>query len=110
MKHVVVACALGLSLGACSMTLPVRGQVQNSNESFAGSATGYMDGSGNLSITSSNGTSCHGDFVYVTKRTGEGVFTCDDGRTGPFRFVSTGSRGTGHGSLGGQAFTFTFGG
>jgi len=82
--------------------------VQNSDETFTGSATGYMDGSGNLRIVSSNGAVCTGDFVYVTKRTGEGVFTCDDGRSGPFRFVSTGSRGTGQGTLGDQDFTFTF--
>lgn len=87
----------------------MQGQVQNSDETFTGSATGYMDGSGNLRIVSSNGAVCTGDFVYVTKRTGEGVFTCDDGRSGPFRFVSTGSRGTGQGTLGDQDFTFTFG-
>lgn len=50
-----------------------------------------------------------GDFVYVTSREGSGVFNCDDGRSGPFSFVSTGSRGNGHGSLGNQAMTFTFG-
>jgi hypothetical protein len=101
---------LAIGLSACSLTLPVQGQVQNSDDTFTGSATGYMDGSGNLTIVSSNGAVCNGEFVYVTKRTGEGVFTCDDGRSGPFRFVSTGSRGTGQGTLGNQDFTFTFGG
>ena len=116
MKHVVILAALAIGLSAsstiacCSLTLPVRGQVQNSDETFTGSATGYMGGNGNLSITSSKGTVCTGDFVYVTPRTGEGVFTCNDGRSGPFQFASTGSFGTGHGSLGGQNFTFTFGG
>jgi len=91
------------------MTLPVHGQIQNSNETFNGTATGYMDGSGNLKITSTKGSTCNGDFVYVTSRQGEGVFTCNDGRTGPFNFVSTGSHGTGHGNLGKENFTFTFG-
>ena len=109
MRHVLTLAVLAIGLSACSLTLPVRGQVQNSDETFTGSATGYMDRSGNLSITSSKGTVCSGDFVYVTLRTGEGVFTCNDGRSGPFRFVSTGSRGTGYGSLGGQNLTFTFG-
>lgn len=96
-------------LSGCSMTLPVDGQVQNSDERFTGTATGYLDGAGNLTIVSNNGSSCSGDFVYVTSRKGEGVITCSDGRTGPFEFVSTGRRGTGFGDLNGQRFTFTFG-
>lgn len=106
----LAAGALGaLALSACSMTLPVRGQVQNSDELFTGSATGYMDGGGNLTIVSSKGATYKGNFVYVTRRNGEGIFTCTDGRTGPFTFVSTGTSGTGYGDLGGQRFTFTFG-
>lgn len=96
-------------VSACSLTLPVQGSVQNSGETFTGTATGYMDGAGDLRIVSSKGSVCEGNFVYVTGRQGEGVFTCTDGRTGPFQFVSTGQRGTGYGSLGGQNFTFTFG-
>ncbi len=94
---------------SCSMTLPVKGMVQNTDETFQGSATGYLGGSGDLQITSNTGVTCKGNFVYVTRRKGEGVFNCDDGRSGPFQFVSTGSSGTGHGDLGGQKFTFTFG-
>ena len=91
------------------MTLDVHGQLQNSAETFSGKATGYMDGAGDLVIRTSKGTVCKGTFVYITARQGEGTFRCNDGRSGPFRFVSTGSRGTGDGNLGGQNFTFTFG-
>ncbi|MCK5374146.1 MAG: hypothetical protein KAJ40_02570 [Alphaproteobacteria bacterium] len=98
-----------LALTGCSMTLPVRGQIQNSQELFSGTATGYLDGGGDLTIVSSEGATCTGNFVYVTRHNGEGVFTCSDGRTGPFTFVSTGTRGTGHGNLGGENLTFTFG-
>lgn len=91
------------------MTLPVKGQVQESEETFSGTATGYSDGSGVLKIVSSLGAVCTGNFVYVTRREGSGVFTCDDKRSGPFEFVSTGTRGTGRGNLGGQRFIFTFG-
>jgi hypothetical protein len=91
------------------MTLPVRGQIQNSNETFSGSATGYIDGAGTLTIISSKGVKCSGNFVYIKSRQGKGVFNCNDGRSGPFEFVSTGSHGTGFGDLGGQRFTFTFG-
>lgn len=96
-------------LTACSITLPVRGNVQGSKETFSGSATGHIDRSGELTIYSSKGVKCSGTFVYVSMREGEGTFTCDDGRTGPFTFVSTGRKGTGHGTLGNQNFTFTFG-
>jgi hypothetical protein len=40
---------------------------------------------------------------------GTGVFTCDDGRTGPFEFSYQGLTGVGVGSFGGSKFTFTFG-
>src|SRR5689334_17646589 len=74
MKHIVWVVAGLLTLSGCSMTLPVRGQVQNSDETFSGKATGYMDRSGDLTIVSNKGVKCSGDFVYVTARTGEGVF------------------------------------
>jgi hypothetical protein len=107
-RPIVLSAAASL-LAGCTATADVRGVVQNSNETFTGTATGYMDGSGTLTITSSKGTHCTGNFVYATSRNGEGVFQCSDGRSGPFTFVSTGRRGTGHGTLGGQTFTFTFG-
>ncbi len=109
LRQIAVASASALLLSACSMTLPVRGQIQGSGELFTGTATGRMDGGGELTIVSSKGATCKGSFVYAERRKGEGVFTCDDGRTGPFQFVSTGTRGTGYGDLGGQRFTFTFG-
>lgn len=108
MRLLLSALPLAL-LTACSMTLPVRGQLQTSDETFSGTATGYPDGGGVLKIVSSKGAVCEGNFVYVTSRQGEGVFNCNDKRSGPFSFVSTGTRGTGYGSLGGERFTFTFG-
>lgn len=106
---VLIAATSVLLITGCSVTLPVEGQLQGDPETFEGSATGYMNGSGTLKITTSTGTVCKGDFVYVTDREGEGVFNCDDGRSGPFKFVSTGSGGTGQGELDGETFTFTFG-
>lgn len=62
-----------------------------------------------MSIVSNTGVKCSGDFVYINSRQGEGVFICDDGHSGPFYFVSTGTRGTGYGDIGDQRFVFTFG-
>lgn len=98
-----------LSLGACSMTLPVQGSIEDGSETFTGQATGYMDGGGNLTITSNKGLTCSGTFVYVTRRDGRGTFNCSNGQSGPFEFVSTGTRGTGTGRIGPRPFTFTFG-
>lgn len=94
---------------ACSMTLPLKGQSVTGDETFNGTATGYMNGGGDLTLVSNKGRVCNGNFVYVTSRQGEGVITCDDSQSGTFSFVSTGSSGTGKGELGGKAFTFTFG-
>ncbi len=100
---------LPLLLSACSLTLPVVGQLADGSETFTGTATGGLDGAGVLSITSSGGRTCTGSFVYVTERTGEGTFQCSDGQSGPFSFVTTGTRGTGTGTIGGKTMTFTFG-
>ena len=105
----IVTVSIALALGGCTLTLPVRGVVQNTPETFQGTATGHIDGAGELTITTSSGATCRGTFVYVTGRQGEGTFQCSDGRSGPFRFVSTGMRGTGEGDLGGQRITFSFG-
>ncbi len=97
------------SVAGCSMTLPVRGTSSDSDETLSGVATGYMDGGGKLTIVTSKGATCEGAFVYVNRRQGNGVITCSDGRSGPFDFVSTGTRGAGTANLGGRSFTFTFG-
>lgn len=104
-----VAVAALMLLAGCTMTLPVTGQIRSTGETFSGSATGHMDGAGNLTIVSNRGATCRGGFVYATPREGAGTFTCDDGRTGPFQFISTGKRGTGTGDLDGQPLIFTFG-
>jgi hypothetical protein len=111
---VIMKKLIALSLGAavlsgCALTLPVQGQSSDGRETFTGKATGYADGAGNLEITSSRGRHCQGTFVYTSDRTGKGTFRCNDGSSGPFEFVSTGMRGTGTGTIGGRAFTFTFG-
>jgi hypothetical protein len=100
--------SMAVALGGCSMTLAVNGHVEGTGETFTGSATGYADGGGTLEIASAK-TSCKGNFVYTTRREGKGTFICADGRTGPFEFVSTGTRGTGTGDFGGRRFLFTFG-
>jgi len=106
MKYVLL---LALALAGCSVTLPVQGTMEDGGEVFSGTATGYGDGGGTLQIASNRGLSCTGNFVYVTRRSGNGTFNCNNGMSGPFSFVSTGTRGTGTGRIGQRGFTFTFG-
>ena len=108
MKMLVCGSA-ALLLSACSMTLPVEGRLQQSNETFKGQATGYLDRTGVLSIVTNTGVACTGKFVYISSRDGEGIFDCSDGRSGPFQFASTGTRGTGTGKIDDKSLTFTFG-
>jgi hypothetical protein len=108
-RRVVLSCVVASLVSACSMTLPVQGVVDGGAETMTGTATGYTNGAGTLEVKTSKGTTCKGNFVYVTPRQGSGVFNCDDGRSGPFQFVSTGTQGTGTGTFGGKSFTFTFG-
>lgn len=112
MKRLIISTfflSLIIPIAGCSITLPVQGTLQQTTETFNGAATGYLDGGGTLVIVTSKGANCQGSFAYVSKRDGKGIFKCDDGRSGPFEFVSTGSRGAGTGDLSGEKFTFTFG-
>lgn len=105
----LAAATVAMLITSCSTTLPVKGRVANSSETFTGSATGYLDGAGDITLTSSEGAFCEGNFVYVTPRTGEGVISCNDGRSAALSFVSAGSRGTATAEMDGETVTFTFG-
>jgi hypothetical protein len=109
MKRLYAPILGALILSGCGMTLPLKGQTESGDETFTGKATGYVDGGGTLDLTSNKGLKCSGTFVYVTHRNGEGTFTCSTGQSGSFSFVSTGTRGTGSGSIGSRKFTFSFG-
>jgi hypothetical protein len=87
----------------------VHGRVQDTNESFHGTATGYFTGHGRLRVVSSKGATCTGRFRYIEDGRGLGKFTCEDGRGGPFEFTSSGTVGAGYGYLGDDLMTFEFG-
>lgn len=100
---------LASALAGCNLTLPVSGASESGDETFTGTATGGVDGSGSLQIVTSRGVRCTGDFIYITRRDGRGTFRCANGQGGAFEFVSTGDKGMGSGSIGGRRFTFQFG-
>ena len=105
-------CAAGLAaLAACTTTTSLSGKMERTGETFSGAVagSGYREGSGHLTLVSSLDTRCEGDFTYTSRRRGEGVLSCRDGRTGAFHLSGAGSSGTGSGELNGQRFNFVFG-
>jgi hypothetical protein len=104
----VIAVGGSLALSACAAHR-VEGVVEGGREVFSGGSFREIDGGGVLTVQSSLGAVCTGDFAYVRPREGAGTFRCSDGRAGPFSFVSTGLRGTGQGVVGGRRFVFSFG-
>ena len=109
-RPLIVVFAL-TGLLACSLTVGVRGQLEDGSETFKGSVTGHSNHSGEIHMDSSKpGVTLDGEFVFATRREGSGVIKTSDGRVGKFTFVSTGRNGNGFGDLGGKRFVFTFGG
>jgi hypothetical protein len=108
---VLALALLSALLSACAASRPVIGQMERSDETFRGNVSGggYRSGTGNLTIVSSHNATCRGNFVYTSRRKGQGVLNCDDGRTGPFFMSGFDEVGSGYGDLAGQRFTFTFG-
>ncbi len=85
-----------LTLGGCSLTLPVSGTSDHANEVFTGTVTGTLGGQGSLQVASNQGGVCNGTFRYSdTRNKGAGAVDCDDGRQGDFVFRSDGKRGYG---------------
>lgn len=112
-KNIVISLGGILLLSACvtSITLPVQGGFNKGKEKFIGEATGKIDGSGTITMTTESGTSCSGTFQYAQSMvTGTGIFHCDDGRTGKFTFTTSGNTGIGFGKTNkGEPFKFAFG-
>jgi len=87
--------------------MKVVGQMTDGSETFRGTAVGRD--AGTITMVSTKGRSCRGDFVYIGNRQGAGTFVCSDGQSGRFEFLTIGYRGTGTGQIGGKQFTFSFG-
>lgn len=106
-----VLLVLTLNLAGC-LTLPVTGEYKDESEKFLGSATGYMNGTGDIAITTEEGATCLGTFRYLNRRVnGDGSFQCSNGRIGDFFFTSNGTEGEGFGKdQNGKLFRFKFGG
>lgn len=99
-----------LLLAGCSLTVPLRGRI-GSDVELSGDTTGYLDGSGALRITASDGRVCGGTFQYERDRpNGVGTFGCQDGTTAALAFSRFGQQGFGSGTTSrGERIRFAFG-
>ena len=102
------AAVLGLLITGCARSLPLQGETTD-KENFYGSAMGYLDQSGTLAIRTNKGTTCTGTFTYATPVYGQGTFSCSNGKSWPFVFISNGTYWTGSGKIGEERFNFIFG-
>lgn len=91
-----------LTAAACTAT-PMHGTIDGASgtETFTGTARGsVVDGSGNLTFTTSQGVTCSGRFVHLSAQAARGTFDCGNGQGGPFELTRTGDRWVGSGIVG----------
>jgi len=105
----VIAVSLLTITAACSMSMPVTGQLSDGSETFTGSGEAGMNTAAPFTMASSNGTTCSGTFDMKSLSGGTGAFTCEDGRSGSFNWTSNGSKLAGNGTISGKPMTLTMG-
>lgn len=105
----VIAVSLLTAVAACSMSVPVSGQLSDGSETFIGSGEAGMNTAAPFTMTSSTGTDCAGTFDMKSLSSGSGEFMCDDGRSGSFNWTSNGSKISGSGTISGKPMTITMG-
>ncbi len=99
-----------VALSACTAVRGINGRMEQGDETFRGSisGSGYREGSGEMTLVSNHQVTCKGSFVYTSRRRGEGVLNCGDGRSGAFHVWAVNNVGNGVGELNGRRFTFRF--
>lgn len=106
MRTAIVIAALVLIAG-CTIEPPPQPGQPGRGESFSGSVNAFRSG-GDLEIRSNRGRTCWGTYRYAN-RSGRGIFRCDDGEFGPFRFTvpAQGRTATGTVTLADQPYPLT---
>jgi hypothetical protein len=83
------------------------GVIENTHETFVGTASEAWPNKPLLEIITNTGARCVGDVRTVSAQEGQGHLHCSDGRRGAFGIVSTGPSGAaGFGDLGGKRIGF----
>ncbi|MES1151134.1 MAG: hypothetical protein ABUL54_04500 [Dongia sp.] len=111
-------------LGGCEMTThaeshSIEGRMLHTPESFSGTTTAELSGTGQLNLLSTKGTRCGGDYRQVhddntaevrvedQRKSGEALLTCSDGRSGKVLFLVGDDEAVGTGMLGKDIVTLT---
>jgi hypothetical protein len=111
-------------LGGCAMVShssahSIEGRMLHAPESFTGSTTAELAGSGTLNLLSTTGTRCGGAYHQVhddntgevrvedQHKSGEADLTCSDGRSGKVVFLVGDDEAVGTGMLGKDILTLT---
>jgi hypothetical protein len=111
-------------LAACEMTghgkaNTIEGRMLHTPESFSGTTTAELSGTGVLNLLSTKGTRCGGAYRQVhddntaeikvadQHKSGEADLTCSDGRSGKVLFLVGDSEAVGTGMLGKDIVTLT---
>lgn len=110
-RYALAAAAIAL-LAACESGFMLKGTVtdgviENTHETFIGTAADDWPNKPYLEIITNTGARCVGDIRSVSDREGTGHLHCSDGRRGAFGIVSTDLSGAaGFGDLGGKRIGF----
>lgn len=106
-----LALLAAFALAGCSVSADAIGKVGRDGKDFRGRATGYMDHTGTIDMTSADGTKCVGTFRYIGAKSGIGFLQCNDGRAAEIQFNAIGTAsGYGYGLTNtGEPVRFTFG-
>jgi hypothetical protein len=111
-------------LAACEMpshaaSHTIEGRMLHAPESFSGTTTAELSGTGQLNLLSTKGTRCGGDYRQVhddntaevrvedQHKSGEALLTCSDGRSGKVLFLVGDDEAVGTGMLGKDIVTLT---
>ena len=122
--RLAAACGAFLLLAGCEMTShaksnTIEGRMLHTPESFTGTTTAELAGTGVLNLLSTKGTRCGGAYRQVhddntaevrvedQHKSGEADLTCSDGRSGKVLFLVGDSEAVGTGMLGKDIVTLT---
>ena len=88
---------LKTSKAQMALSVSAHARVGTDDNLYEGTATGYPDHTGTISMNNKKNNACTGTFRYVTQSYGDGIVRCDDGDSFEFRFTALTTM-SGHGS------------
>lgn len=111
MRLIILSMISIVTLSGCAGVSPVSGRIADTDEIFIGTypSNALTGASGEMKLTSNKGANCRATLEEVNTLSRQGVITCDDGRSGTFKFITDAYfvSTVGYGEIGGKAFSFS---